>query len=511
MNKAQLTGKNTYERGMSTLEILMAFAILILCISAVIMVAFGNQSVAVDLETNNEAISKAQALLEQARATSRQNYGLVEECDDSGATSCLGTLDPFYTRKITIDPAFVTQCAENVKSSTNWTIGGRTLSVDFVTRLGDIATVLGLGGDCLINPPGTNWDSPDRFASDTFSPGKPTTIDVLNKIAYLGLDKAPFLVIADTTGAYLGQDFSDPLFLPFANGFNLGATPNSIDVIKWNDPLGGFKNYAFLAMNTATDQLKVVDVTDIANPVLKATIPLSPCVTGAAPQGWRLYAYKDRLYFLTRYTAGPEFHIFDISNPISPSEIGAGACKGFELGDTAESIEVRDQAIGGSTIRFVYLATDEVDKELRVLDVTNPLAITNVNTATQDLPGAQDGQSVYIVGNKLYFGRQSTPGGPDLYVFNITDPTISLPLLGSQDIGTGVIAIRVAGPLSFLETPKVNKEFQVWNISNLGSIFLIKEYNFGNVVSQGIDYEYDFVYATGQATPNFQILYDSTP
>jgi len=127
------------------------------------------------------------------------------------------------------------------------------------------------------------------------------------------------------------------------------------------------------------------------------------------------------------------------------------------------------------------------------------------------LPGAQDGQSVYIVGNKLYFGRQSTPSGPDFYVFNISNPTVGLAQLGSQDIGTGVIGIRVVGSLGFFVTPKVSKEFQVWNISNSASVSLIKEYNFGNVVSQGIDYEPDFVYATGQSTPNFQILYDSTP
>ena len=73
--KAQLTGKDI--RGLATLEILIAFAVLILCISAVIMVAFDNQSLAVDLQTNNEAVSKAQAILEKARADSREDFNLV--------------------------------------------------------------------------------------------------------------------------------------------------------------------------------------------------------------------------------------------------------------------------------------------------------------------------------------------------------------------------------------------------------------------------------------------------
>lgn len=45
--KAQLIGRK-FNRGFATLEILIAFAVLILCIGAVIMVSFGNQSIAVD-------------------------------------------------------------------------------------------------------------------------------------------------------------------------------------------------------------------------------------------------------------------------------------------------------------------------------------------------------------------------------------------------------------------------------------------------------------------------------
>ena len=58
--KAQLTGS---PKGFITLEILIAFAVVILSISAVIMVTFGNQSVAVDSQVNLEAISKAQTFL----------------------------------------------------------------------------------------------------------------------------------------------------------------------------------------------------------------------------------------------------------------------------------------------------------------------------------------------------------------------------------------------------------------------------------------------------------------
>jgi hypothetical protein len=51
-----------------------------------------------------------------------------------------------------------------------------------------------------------------------------------------------------------------------------------------------------------------------------------------------------------------------------------------------------------------------------------------------------------------------------------------------------------------------NEEFDIWNVLTT-PLTHIKTYNFGNVISGGFDYEPDFVYATGQSTPNLQILY----
>ncbi|MDP2788458.1 MAG: hypothetical protein Q8O46_00190 [bacterium] len=490
--------------GTATLELMVAFVILILNITAVVLIINGGQSVSIDSETNEEAIAKAKTILEDTGATSQKDFLSVVSTTSTDTSDAL-----IYTKNLIVSD--LTSCKKEIISNISWlTPPMRTQKIELTTLLTDIVGALALGGDCTVDPPRTNWDSPQGFALDTFNPGKPTTMDVFNKIAYLGSDQTPFLEIADTNGAALGQNSG--LFVAYTNGFNLGAIPNSIDVIKWIDPYSGVeKRYALLAMDTPTNQLKVVDVTNINAPVLVATLTLSPCVAGSFPEGWRLYAYKDRLYFLTRFTAGPEFHVFDISNPASPTELGSGACKGFDLGSTAESIEVRDQKITGNTTRFVYLSTDQDSKELRVLNATNPLSIYDVSIANQNLPGSQDGQSVFIIGNKLYFGRQSTPQGVDLYVFDISNPLSGLPLLGSQDIGTGVIGIRVAGSLGFLATPKVNKEFQIWNIANLASISLVKEYSFRNIIDQGVDYETDFIYATSQSTPNFQILYDSTP
>jgi type II secretory pathway pseudopilin PulG len=112
MMKAQLIGKKI--RGMATLEILIAFAILSLSMGAVILVAFGNQSVAVDSQLSMEALGKAQKMLEEARATSRQDFNLVNpytNTETSGPLTFTKTLDvqtsatdptlDVYTKKVT--------------------------------------------------------------------------------------------------------------------------------------------------------------------------------------------------------------------------------------------------------------------------------------------------------------------------------------------------------------------------------------------------------------------------
>ena len=73
--KARSTGSTNC--GFITLEILIAFTILILCIGAVIIVTFGNQSGAINAEIDQEALSKAQAVLEKARADAKFDFNLI--------------------------------------------------------------------------------------------------------------------------------------------------------------------------------------------------------------------------------------------------------------------------------------------------------------------------------------------------------------------------------------------------------------------------------------------------
>lgn len=486
-------------KGSSTLELMIAFAILTMTLTALVSVFFGNQSVTVDTQTSTEALARASRELEKEHVLAATNY--LSASSTSSSETFGGIM---YSLSMLVQD--LTPCKKVATSTVSWSLGPlRPLAISLTTYLTDTQGALSAGGDCFVDPPTSGWSNPTRFASDTFNPGKPLALDVLGRIAYLAEDKSPFLKIADTSGATLGQ--TSGLFLSYSNSFTASGQINALDAIRYVNPSTGVvKKYLFAAMNSSSAQLAVFDVTTPTAPTLVATRTLSSCVTGSFPEGWYVVAYGNRLYLTTRETAGPELHVFDITTPSSPSElsVGSAGCKGYEMNDTIEQFSVRDQTVGGVSKRYLFAATDQDSKELRVLDITNSLAITDASSI--DLAGNQDGASLFLVGQKLYFGRLSASGS-ELFVYDTSNPDSTLPLLGSKDIGADVLGIKVAGSFAFIATGKVNQEFQVWKITDPANISSIALLNFGNVVGSGIDYEPDFIYATGQSTPNFQILY----
>ena len=501
--KAQSIGKK-YIEGFATLEILIAFAVVILCISAVIMVAFSNQSLAVDMQTNIEAISKAKNVLEHARATSRQNYSLVEDCDDSGANICPGTADPFYNRKLTIDPTSVTECGENVISATTWNINNRALSIDLITHLGDIATAIALGGDCVIDPPtdgGPTWKNPQTFTSASIDPSgnKGTDIDVIK----IGSHKYGFL-----TSVHPSSDKFDlwsfdletnpPTILDM---LDTGPGLNAIDVARASD--GNY--YAYLANNNTIapyEQLIVINVTDPAdmNEIAGARRSL-PGVAGADPAGRTIYYFNEKIYIGTRLTAGNEFHIYDVSNPASPIHMGQR-----EVNHSIRKIIVRENS--------AYLATTSDSNELMVFNVSNPTSILPLWGGTGSTEpgfnalGSENGESIFSLGNSIILGRAQTAAGrPELYILKTND----LSAIGSVDLGLSpssatVEDIYAVSNFIFIGTSDSNTEFQVWNKSDLSAKW--SYLNFPQSIT-GIEYIDDKIYASVDSNNALHIIYDA--
>src|SRR3990167_5906514 len=80
--KSKIKNQKLLQKGFSTLELLIATAILLTAISGMILVVFGNQTVSLDSQVNNEAIIKANDLVEQARASASVDFNSLADSSD---------------------------------------------------------------------------------------------------------------------------------------------------------------------------------------------------------------------------------------------------------------------------------------------------------------------------------------------------------------------------------------------------------------------------------------------
>ena len=265
------TIKINLKRGSITLEILLAFTILILCMSAVILVSFSNQSLAVDSQTNNEAISKASKMLEDARAMSRQNYfGVVS----IASVENVGGLS--YTKLLNVSD--LTQCKKQATSTVSWTNSGRPQKIELTSFFTDIAGALSLGGDCATNPPEGGWKNPDSLVSRELKKdlslgdnplvnsdaGTPATdVDVLNKMIYMTAisNKDDFFVLD-------GTNMLNSVIPPIVGSGDISIGLNAVDSAY--DSVSG-KYYAYVANASTTstessDEFIVIDVSAPSTP-----------------------------------------------------------------------------------------------------------------------------------------------------------------------------------------------------------------------------------------------------
>jgi len=501
MMKAQSTGKNLninlYPRGktygvktmagMATLEILIAFTMLILCITAIILVVFSNQSFTVDSEINNEAISKAKKVLEDARAQSRQDFTGVTS---STSTETSGPLT--YNKNLTVTD--MTSCKKQATSTVSWSSGTRNLHVTLSTFLSDVIEALALGGDCDSEPP-TDWDNPITAASVSIGGQGATDIDVQNNFVYLTSDpsavaKEDFYIYKFDPATFNVAQFGE---------INISGGLNDVDTIH--------NTYAFATNTETTNNLVVFDVSDPSNPTRVASRSLPNMTTGVARS---IFYYNDFVYVGTQYLACPptclpiqnnEFHIYNVSDPTNPVWRGS-----FNVNHN-----INDIVVGG---KYAYLATSDDSGEVHIYDISNPSNISFEGLF--DAPGNEDGKALYRVGNKLYVGRDRTPAArKDFYVLDISN-VANLTELGSKNLdlnpGSEVRGIAVRSNLAFIGLDNAISGLQILDISNPSTIVnhpVCTTMNFSEN-SSAIDMDNNFIFSANISNDEMRIIHDQT-
>jgi type II secretory pathway pseudopilin PulG len=457
--------KKKNQSGFSTLEILMAMFVLILALTAVVSVSFGNQSLIVDSRTNAEALNIAQGLLEKAQADSRKDFNLVNPV---AATT---TADGFVYRLDVVQTDNFTKLA--------------TAYVDFPedrgrrgnTRLSAIVANFNnaVGGDTcssILLPDAGAWKNPQikntfsnfAFLADVSDNFPVTDVDAYKNKLYVTVNNSS--AATTTVPTFFILDSSNPAAIqPIAAVDNDLANQSGINAVAVAEDPAAVKTYAYTANASgvsSTGQLQIIDVTNAGSPLVKYSLKL-PNVTGSQSVGNSIFYKNGFVYLGLKATLnGPEFHIIDVHDPLAPAEVGHWPATG-NLGNDINAIYVRD--------RYAYLATPN-SKNLIVLDISN--ASAPVLAGSYSDGGGNNGKSVFMVGESLYLGR--TVGGTELSILDESVPaTTTPPLLGSKaDIDLSVDGIIVRGKsapansagfpaIAFLATPS---DFKALDISD---------------------------------------------
>ncbi len=502
------------KKGFSTLELMIAMAIMSIVLVGVVGANYAAQYWAITSQTSNEGLYKAKTKLEDLRALVKQDF---YQATSSPLTRSIDVTDPndaacmsgglcYFVQAIITD---LSSCSKYVEAKVAWQVSGySTTTTSLFTNLTNSSEAIAVGGDCILNQPAGNWGSntPQSVGTLGNNPGKFLTgIDALHKMIYVTASTSPYFLVYNSPTA-VGVN---PTLAGSTHGS--GVRLNAVDTIK---DLSTGRTYAYVMQHATTSQLGVFDVTDSSVPTLIIERKLKGITSpGLLSEGWKVVAYGNRLYVTTRETSGNEFHIFNINVPTQPTEIGDG----FQLNRTVNDFVVRDMKVGSTVRRFVFLAADSNLKELSVLDVTNDFVS---EIASIDLAGSQDGLSVFLSGHHLYLGRQSNTSGPEFYVFDATNPaSLTTSTVGQGEVGASVTSLRISGAYAFLGTSRSGQEFQVWNadysawnpsILNNGRF---QSYNVAHLAPGGIDIDANWVYTVSQWTnapgDGLQVLYAS--
>jgi Tfp pilus assembly protein PilV len=433
---------------MSTLEIMIAFAILLVAVVGALDANHSSRYWALAADTSNEGLYKAKTALEtmRARATadfeSASSTNAIASTDptDPADASCIAGGMCYYIKNTVKD---ISTCAKVVTATISWNVGALypTTTTSLSTSLMHNEEIVSRYGDCMLAIHG-GWATatPSLRGSRSLGGEMTTALDVLQKRAYVvssSTSMTPQLriyAIPDTVG-------DDPSLL---GSYQSVRRMNDVDAVR---DLSTGRIYAYVVEHGTSTQLSVIDATDASAPALSTRIGLSGVdPLGSYPQGWRVMAYGTRLYVTTRETLGPELHIFNIASPLMPQEVGGAAT---ELSRTVNAFTVRDETIGTAVRRFLFLASSADTKEVSVYEVTND---TPIEIASYDLPGNENARAIEILGNRLYVGRERTSGGPELYAFAM-DALIAgsgSAVVATQEVDRDIDTIAASGDVIVL-------------------------------------------------------------
>lgn len=468
--KEGLTGKKR-DRGLATIEILMAFVVFTLAMTAVMMVVFGGQSFAIDTKLTQRALYHAERGIEHAYASSTASLDSLVAGTTTIKFSSLGLVgdDAVYGEGIELivpDPP-ISDCAKKAISRVSWKQEQRTRFVQLASVFTSIANSEAMGGDCATEEIVDDWINPEVSNTNNLQFKATTDVSIVkNSVGRLAVLTSQRIKMGPNEGSVWIVNTTDP------------KTPNIVDVYDTNSDMFAVKavnidgkSYAFAvgATSTTQGQLRVFDVSGgMLNLLTQHDLD---GVFGSFPAGVSVNYYDKHVYVGTKETGGPELHVFDVSGlPGSIEHKGS-----FPVNRNVNDIVVRDS--------LAYLATGPgtagPPEPFMVYDVSDP---GNINLVSMfEASGQLAGTAVFILEDRAYLGRQGATGSDkDFFIIDISDsanPT-ELGSLKLEIKNNDVKGVEVVGHLAFIATDDQEPStggatFMVYDVGDPENIILV--------------------------------------
>ncbi|KKU43112.1 MAG: hypothetical protein UX61_C0030G0006 [Parcubacteria group bacterium GW2011_GWA2_46_7] len=442
--------KHQSRTGQSTLEVMVALSILVVCSVALITVVFGNQFMAQYAGQQHDALRVSQEYIEQAKAFAQNNFDAL----GSSTTSNSG-----YTNELMVEQIdFLTK---KLTSRTTWYVSpGRTSNVELVSIITNWRSLLPDDGTGPGEDPTGEWQCPITAGTVDLGPGNQGTDIVIKDTTVFisGVASAsakPDIYTIDVSDIYSPSEISN---------INTGKGINSLAING---------NYLYAAQNDTANQLQIIDV---SNPGAMLLVSSTTLVSSNKP-GLSIFEYKHYVYIGTEFGTGNELQIFDVSNPQTPVPIA-----GLNLNMNINDIYIFDDR--------AYLATSGFNQELAVVDVSNPNAPTQIDSfdCASQCSGSTQGMSVFAPNtNDIFLGTNSQ-------LVKLSASTTPIQVQGQYNANGAVYDTYARGYLSFLANSNSNKELQIAHIATT-SPYLYSSLNFPQMAT-GVTYRDNVVECT---------------
>lgn len=464
---AWTTKSRLHKKAFSLIEILLAIFVFTLFSTAVAYLSLDTASRATQVEIKNEALLYAEEGMEAVRNIRDRNYldlvagtyGLSFTADTWSLVAAPETIDAYYQRTVLIEDVYRDGAGDIAASGTlDPETKKITVSVTWdwkglIPKTTVLSTYLSnWTGDELMQTTCTEFSGGTYTDTESSASVAPPADNCALELLYVEGQSDFFcsmeagshgtdVVVSDdyvffTTGnTNDGLMIADRTTLTDCNAEEIEV--EELDIGGKGRYLAKSGDYLYIGVQSSSNGLAVVDVSDPDNPTLVDQINLGGYGNQPIVSGTTLFMGVEK--------NSNSFVTYDISDPANPSYLGY-----YNPGSATRTVEVN-----GS---YAYIGVDNSSSTLRVLDISTPASpayVASLNVSAK-------AYALEYYSSVLYMGTDNTSSS--LKVVNLSNPA-SPSLTTSVNVSGAIQDLKVESNYLYAPTDVTNNALAVLNVT----------------------------------------------